>query len=181
MRARCNQGQDARSAVGPGRWGLVLPVTLLVITALAVGCGSGGGSGGGGEAEAEKAEFIEQANAACERERDGLDERIATFMERNRGSMPQPQLYARLAQFVLLPTVEAEIESVRTVGSPAVERQTVRDILKYEQLKIDKLANVPRVPSIGAIERRFAPSAEALRDYGLTACAEGLNWDDDIA
>jgi len=144
---------------------------LIAMAGLAAGCG--GSEGNEGNAPLSKAEFIERANAACERERRGLEKRVAEFLARQEGSKPPKELYTDLAHFVLLPTIESEMEAIRMLPVAPREAGAVNRLLYTEQLALDTLANTSEIESREAVERSFAESARELRAYGLAACTNG--------
>lgn len=145
----------------------------------AVGCGGGGSSDAGAETTTvagpvSKAEFVVQANAACKEAKIGLKERISDYLALKRKEGPlTPLVYAGLAHYVILPTIETELAYVYRLGYPPGEKKGVQAVLYPEQRTIDELANTEKIASIKAIERSFIESGSLMRDYGLISCANG--------
>lgn len=143
-------------------------LTLATAIALVGGCG-GGGEDDAGPTKPTKAEFIKQANAACEEERAGLMKRVADF-ERNRsGGRPEPG--ADMVHFVYLPTMEAQVFRIEELGVPRGESIRIDMMLDASRFAIDAVAVKPRVPSMEAAERHFAEADKLFLEYGLDSCA----------
>lgn len=147
----------------------MLLAVVMSIAMLAVGCGGSGGDHPGGSLFT-KVEFIRQANAACERERAGLMERISDF-ERRRPSPPLPG--ADMVHLVYLPTIERQVWRIEELGVPRGETGPIEAMLDAEGLAIDAVAVIPKVLSIAATERYFATADRLFRAYGLPFCATG--------
>jgi hypothetical protein len=152
-----------------------LIAAALLLTA-AAGCGSGGGATSS-IARPSKPAYLKQANAACRKARVGLEEEVSEFLERQRGKKPPRILYADLAHLVLLPTIESEMEAVRAIRVPSeAEGRRVDQLLFAEEMVLNEIAVSTEVePSRNTVERRFAESGRMLADYGLPACANGLD------
>jgi hypothetical protein len=118
-----------------------------------------------------KAEFIKQANAACERERAGLMERISSF-ERRRAP-GRPLAGADMVHLVYLPTMETQMWRIEELGVPRGEGGRIDAMLDAERFAVDAVAVIPRVPSRAAAERHFAEADKLFRAYGLHSCATG--------
>jgi hypothetical protein len=142
----------------------------MSIAVVAAGCGGGGGGDDGSTAPSlSKAEFVKRANAVCKKQRADLIEEASSFERLRSGRKPRP--YADMVHFVLLPTIEEELNRLEELGVPAGEEKYVGYILFTEQSALDSVATMPRVGSIEAAERHFIKSGKLFRAYGLSACA----------
>lgn len=160
----------------------VLPVIAISIAMLAAGCGGDSSGSDGGDATGQgqprgvslsRSEFIEEASKGCREMRSSLKEEVSRFLANRRGEKPRPVLYADLAHFVLLPTIEAEMESIRYLGVPPSEERPIEKILDDSEYTINEIVFQQRIPSIDAVYRQFAKVIKGFRAYGLPACANG--------
>lgn len=118
-----------------------------------------------------KAEFVEQASAACNEERESLVEELeAYFKHHESDGIPEPVLIANMVRTVILPTVEAEIGAVRAIGAPAGEEQQVEAILAAQQATVDKVKQQKSFKTLEESEAYFRPVSAKMRAYGFTAC-----------
>lgn len=115
-----------------------------------------------------KAEFIRQANVACEQARAGLAARVASFERRRAGRKPEP--LADMVHFIFLPTVEAQVYGIEQVGVPSGQAKQVSDMLDAERDAIDRVAVVPRVASIATAEKQFGEPNRLFKAYDLNSC-----------
>jgi hypothetical protein len=145
-----------------------------VVAAVAIGCGGNGAELSAGASAAGKREFLARANDACGRENATVPAEVAEFLDqRSPKGKPSPIVYADLAHFVLLPTIEAQIYWIEKLGAPGRDEERVAAMLTAERLAIDKVATTRRVASMGAVSRPFKRSARLFRVYGLDSCANG--------
>lgn len=160
----------------------LVPALAIAIAALASGCGSEGeGDSATARPSAEKeltrAAYLRKANAGCRRERQGLEREVSRFLRLQRGRKPPRELYADLAQLVILPAIESEMEAVRALGAPPgppSEERKVDRLLYAEEIALNELALTDEVASRKAIERKFTRSGRRLAAYGLPDCANGI-------
>lgn len=151
----------------------ILPLAAVIAVMVLVGGCGGDGEDTAGAAAASKAEFLKQANAGCRRARAGLRKMVSDFLELQRGRKPRPLLNADLAQLVLLPTIENEMEAVRVVKPPPGEKERIERLLYLEESALTRVVYMKRLPSIDAMKRVFARSVKKLRAYGLAGCTNG--------
>lgn len=152
---------------------------LLALSAIAalginamVGCGGGDNPNSPQTAEGvapTKAAFLQRANQICREERVDLAQKIAKFERLRAGRRPEP--YGDMVHYVLLPTVEEELGAIEELEPPKGELDSVDEVLFPQETALNNTAGTPRVPSVRAAERLFADATEALRAYGLQACA----------
>jgi hypothetical protein len=138
----------------------------MSIATTTAGCG-GDSEDASGNSRITKAEFVEQANEACERERAGLMQRVSEF-ERRRPDKPLPG--ADAVHLVYLPTMEAQIWRIEELGIPRGEAGHIDAALDAGRFAVDAVAVKPRVPSIATAESHFAEADKLLRAYGLKSC-----------
>lgn len=150
-------------------------LTTLVTIALTIAFATGCGGSGGGPTEAgspSKAEFVKQANAACQKEREGLVDRIGAYLKKH-GSEGKPAnvLYADMARKVMLPTIEAETKAVETLDAPSGEQKPIEAILVAQHAAIGEVAALRKVASIEVVEDHFNKPSDLMRAYGIRDCA----------
>jgi hypothetical protein len=178
--------------------GTLLPgVCLALVAAIAVlvgGCGGGSdstgtaGTGGGAEAKSgngsaaeaasslSKSEFVEKADAICNRDkRQGLAE-MSTYVKEKGAESASPQakiaLLREALQAVFLPKVQDQIDEIRALGAPQGDEQEVEAFLAALQEGLDA-ASKAATPTNALFGQSFKRSGELARAYGLTACAYG--------
>jgi hypothetical protein len=144
--------------------------TMLLLMAAAVAIVTGCGGEGGGD-RLDKAEFIEQAQAACEMEKESLFPGINAYVERNKRPGESPgELRARVFEAVQVPIIEAELAAVRELGAPEGATVGLEAFIEAEQRAIDVAVSADD-PSRAEIERNFDAAARLARDYGIPRCA----------
>lgn len=126
---------------------------------------SGGGSeaapGGSGTEEVPRGislsrpEFIKEAAKACKEASRGLDEEASRFLANQKPSKPRPAQLLDLAQLILLPAIERELEAIRILGVPPTEEKRIDEILNEGEDVINKVVYEPRIPSADAVYRQF--------------------------
>ncbi|HET8863446.1 MAG TPA: hypothetical protein VFM94_09375 [Solirubrobacterales bacterium] len=145
-------------------------VTLVVAVAtISAGCGDE--SSTSTPDAVTKAEFIAKANAACEKERDGLEKRVRDFERQLAARNARPLPYADMVHFVLLPTIEGEIRRIYQLDLPPADEEQIDAMLSTKKFALDQVAVIPRVPSRKVAERHFVEADKLFRAYGLTSCA----------
>ena len=80
-------------------------ITLTVAAIAGAGCGGDDGPS--------RAEFVEEANAICERHRATINEAASKVLAG--GKLPSPREFGRLAQGTIIPEYEAQIQELRDV------------------------------------------------------------------
>lgn len=161
------------------RWATGL--ILIAAAAATIGCGSSGAdlsssvdTSTSTRTVLSRAEFVKLANAACARERKGLGQRVRRFLGWRKGDgTPKEVLYADVAHFVVLATIEAEMVRISELRPPPKDEERIANMLYVEEREIDEVALKKRLPSITAAERYFVEAGPLFRAYGLTACANG--------
>jgi hypothetical protein len=139
---------------------------VLVAALLAAGCSSGGNPR---QPAITKASFIAQANAICDAgTRDMQAARKAVEKVLLSGGASE----AAIVSFVtrsFIPSVQDQLDKLRALAVPPVERATVAHLLALAQADLDR---VKRKPAIVAGGHPFSNFALRAHPYGLTACAK---------
>ena len=135
-------------------------VVLAAVCVAAVGCG------GSSKPRLTRAEFVKRGNAICAKGTRKIDHAGLTFF-RTPGH-PSAQETITFAKKVAVPTVQSELDQLRTLRPPADDEPTVKKLLDKTQAAVNRVREDPSLlgrPN-GSVE------ANALaRAYGLTACA----------
>lgn len=158
---------------------MMLLSLVMATAALAVGCGGGDDDASGSPNTSavptpSKAEYIKQASAACKRERADMASEITAYLRAQRGKgETRAELYSGLAQFVVLPTIEAEMFRMRELGVPPEEEPSIDAMLGAQETAINRVATSNNITSIAAIRRRFRQADRQYELFGLLACAAG--------
>jgi hypothetical protein len=147
-------------------------VLLSISAGIGFGCG-GDDDDGATAAGGAKAEFASKANAACAKESSGLMKRARTFEKRRAEADASPEPYVDMVHFVFLPTVEMQVLRIEQLKPPVGEAARVDALLDADRSAIDRVATMPRVPSIEVARRYFVEADKLFRAYGLAACANG--------
>jgi len=143
-------------------------VTLTVLLALAA---AGCGGGGGGSGPLSKQEFVEQADAVCEKYADKIS---AIPAARSGGELP---LYVER----VLPLLRQELGELQALKPPTKDRRTVNRMLgefatgmkaaaRFRKLAKSKKGQVELRKGLEAGKR----SRKIARSYGLEVCASTL-------
>jgi hypothetical protein len=140
--------------------------------------GSGGessGAGGLSESSLSKEEYVKQASAACNKEREGLIEEVAAYLEKHGSdNLPEGVLIANMAKQVVLPVVEAEVETVRSFGAPAGDEQKVEALLASQEAAVEEVKGLKTAKSLEEVEAHFDSATKEFRAYGFTACTNSI-------
>jgi hypothetical protein len=140
------------------------------VAVLAMSLAFAAGCGGGGDDAPNKAAFIKQADAICAKAHKALDK---AFNQAFAGK-PKPS-QAELNKFALeelAPTVQGEIDDVRSLESPSGDGAEVEAIVDAAQSAVDKIKADPAVLSP---QVKFDPLGENHRlakAYGMKECSE---------
>lgn len=145
---------------------MMLLVAATAIAAIAVGCG--GDDDGGGDATAAttvstssltKEQFVKQANAICERERDKiLNSETATF--------------EKAVTVDLVPAFESIVDELRALGAPQGDAATIEAYLDAMEEDIGSLEDKRRtISSFEEVEPLFKVSGTLAHKYGISNCA----------
>jgi hypothetical protein len=139
------------------------------------GSGSSSESSSGGPpvttSSLSKAEFIKKATVACELERKNLVTEVTDFMSEGlKEGKNEKALIASMAKVVMVPTVEAEMDAIRTIGVPAGDEDEIEAILATEQGGIEEVKQLKSADDLEEIEDHFTEATKKFRAYGFEAC-----------
>jgi hypothetical protein len=131
-----------------------------------------GGCGGSDASSPSRAEFVKQANTACEKLRHGSLHRITVYL-RKHGSegKPAPVVYAGMVKAVVLPTIRAETKAIDALEPPSGDEKRIEAFLVDQRAALAEVASVKRVASLEEVEDHFNKASDQMRIYGLIACA----------
>ena len=149
----------------PGRRRGMVSATVLTVVLLlgAAGCGgSNRSSTSTSPAAITKAEFVAKANAICGNGDPALLAAGVTLASHS----SQAQA-AALVRGTYVPTIEAQIDGVRALGTPSGEEAAVTSMLNLAQADLNRLKSKPALVRTDV----FADFARVAHPYGLTACA----------
>jgi hypothetical protein len=162
---RPSKRSTSRPRPGRGR-----TVAIAAITSLGVGVAGCGGSGTSPKtttttttAAISKAEFVAKANAICA----SADPNLAVENAKLAATHPTPATVVAAVKGVYLPSVEAQLASIRALGTPAGDSATIARMLTLVQ---GDLARVRANPALITTDV-FGDFAKVAHGYGLTACA----------
>jgi hypothetical protein len=164
-------------------WFLIV-ATALAAVLLVAGCGDGDDSSASGSAETSesteitvesgslsKAQFIEKADAVCEKGRKKFERLLGDFIssaEANESSSGQQAQAKALVNSVFAPIYEEQIDEISSLGAPSGDEDEVEAVLKAIQQDIDKGKEDPL--KYVRSENIFAGSTKPARAYGFTYC-----------
>jgi hypothetical protein len=130
-----------------------------VLVALTAGCG-------GEVAQLTHDEFVKQGNAICAKGTATINESGATAFA-SPGSPTEPETVA-FASKVIVPTVQDELDQLRSLSAPKGEETRVEEILDKAQAAVDE---VRADPALLTQDNGFEEANRLARGYGLSACA----------
>jgi hypothetical protein len=149
-----------------GKHLIVLFVAALAVALVATGCGGGDS----GPASITKAEFIEQADAACKKGEEEIQKDFAVYLqERKNQEKATAQDYAELVETVLVPNAEAEIDAIRALGAPSGDEKKVEAMLTAREESIEMSEKDPQA-IIKDSKKIFGPASKLAKEYGLKTC-----------
>jgi hypothetical protein len=118
-----------------------------------------------------KAQFIEKADAICEKGRQKFERLLGKFIssvEANESSSGQKAQAKALVNSVFAPIYEEQIDEISSLGAPSGDENEVEAVLKAIQGDIDKGKEDPL--KYVRSENIFAGSIKPARAYGFTYC-----------
>ncbi|MGC1851172.1 MAG: hypothetical protein WA687_01885 [Solirubrobacterales bacterium] len=72
---------------------------------------------------------------------------------------------------VLVPKIEAEIETIRNTGSPAGDEKQVEEILTSQQQGVNEVAGAKKIATNKGLEDPFSKADQMRRSYGFPVCS----------
>lgn len=84
---------------------------------------------------------------------------------------PRPEAIAEMGKAVMAPTIEREIAAIRRLGAPAGDEEEIEAILETEEEEIKQLTEAK---TVFQLVKRFSESSDMFKEYGFSACTNGL-------
>jgi hypothetical protein len=143
---------------------------------IAAGCGSddnndkqsfGTSVGSASTASLSKAEFVSQANAICQTSNQELDQAGQAL-----GQNPTPEELNSFVTDNVVPTIQKQLDAIRSLGAPAGDEQTVNAILAAADTGLQNLEADPTLITTSGGDP-FSQANQLADDYGLTVCGSG--------
>jgi hypothetical protein len=151
-----------RGAQRPARLGSVALVGVLAAGVVATGCGSSSKTASTTTSSITKAEFVAKANAICGK----ADPVLSAAGAKLEAQPPKAEIEA-LVKGTYVPSIQAQITSIKALGVPAGEEETVTKMLALAQGDLERIKADPGLIATDV----FADFAKVAHPYGLTACA----------
>jgi hypothetical protein len=151
--------------------GLALMATLIVGVCVA-GCGSSSSSTSTETTAAiSKAEFVSKGNAVCVKGEKAQEAEINAYIKKHglENKKPSKAQEAELAETVLVPNIQSQINGVKALGAPSGEEQQVSSALELSQQTLEKIEANPEL-AFGQKDI-FAAAGKQLHALGLKECA----------
>lgn len=122
-----------------------------------------------------KAEFVNQANAICEKGKKQSLKEMAAYVKQHKGGsgQPGPALIVKAVKAVFIPGVETQIEEIRALGAPPGEEAKVDAFLAALEEGVEAAGEASGGSAGAAFGQGFKRSAKLAREYGLNGCAYG--------
>ena len=157
---------------------LLLAALVAALTLAIAGCGgdddetttgASGASGatGAGGAPLSKSEFIAQADAACKSGNEALDKSGQKLFS---DGSPSTEEITQYVDQSFVPTIEGELDAIRSLTPPEGDEETIDDILQAAQTSVE---NVKDDPSLLESGNPFKEADDLANQYGLKVCGQG--------
>lgn len=158
----------------------LLPLVAMVIAALVAGCGGGGdnsesaGSSAGSATTVStssltKAQFVQKANAVCER---GRQKFLNYRYPSNPPTSERP--FSEAVKVSIAPDLQEVVDGIRDLGAPQGDEPEIEAYLSAMQQGIDTImedhASLKTLPEV---EASFLASAKLAHEYGAHLCGFG--------
>ena len=145
----------------------------LAIALVAAGCG-GGGDNSTSTATISKAEFQKKGNAICaEGEKRIQKEATKYAKEHHLTKEPTPAQFSEIAEAIVIPSIQRQINELRAIGAPAGEEKKAEETFDAVEEGLEEIKKDPAklVQSEGEIPA-FAKANKMAKGLGLGACGE---------
>jgi uncharacterized protein with PIN domain len=159
---RSGPNLEKRQILRSAHLGRIAMAGVLVAGVTSAGCGSSSKTASTTTAAITKAAFVAKANAICGK----ADPELSAAGAKLESRPPQAEI-AALVKTTYLPSIQAQITSIKALGVPAGEETTVANMLGLAQADVEKIKADPSLIATDA----FADFAKVAHPYGLTACA----------
>ena len=150
---------------GLGRGTVVCSALVLLIVVFA-GCGGGGDSTT--EGDISKAAVLKQGNAICAKGNAAIEHAAAKQFPKG-GVEPRRSAQVRFIAVTVVPNLEAQIDALQALGTPAGDEGTVDTFLTEAENALLVVKKDPSVMTTGG-PGPFAGADKFATSYGLTAC-----------
>lgn len=154
--------------------GIVGLLMAAFVALLVSGCGGGGGGEQVTASSISKAQFVKQADAACEKNRKQIETGLSAYFGGLSGEESQAKKEARLSEAVetiVTPKLQKELAEIRALGAPEDDRDKVEAIVDAIGEAVSKLEEDP--VQIESSTQIFADAQKLAKEYGLTVCGRG--------
>ena len=136
----------------------------LVTGLIAAGCNDEDGGNGIETSALSKQEWLVEANRACERADETMNEEGRKLFAEGEPTEQQMRDYAAN---VVVPAFRTTIEDIRALGAPAGDEAQVEELLTAQEEGTDRVAEDP----LSIFEEDEPSDADRLAaDYGLDSC-----------
>lgn len=146
----------------PGRVGGMAIAGMLLAGVAGAGCGGSSSAASTTTPAITKAAFVAKANAIC-----GKPDPLLSAAGAKLETRPANAQIAALVRGTYVPSIQAQITSIRALGVPSGEHAVVTSMLTLAQADLNKIKSDPALVATDA----FADFAKVAHPYGLTACA----------
>jgi hypothetical protein len=146
---------------------------VLAVTVVIMGCG-GGDDDEATASSITKAEFIKQADAACEKGEKQMQVAFGAFSQEKQQegvNKPTPELYDELVAAVVVPPIEQEADEIRALGAPDGDEEQIDAFVEAREESIEIAEGEPKA-IISNSDVIFGKSSKLADAYGLENCAE---------
>lgn len=144
---------------------------IVAVALIAAGCGSSSDKTEVTASSLTKAEFIKKADAICSKGEKQIQGEFVAYATGHKEELEEPteESFATLADTIIVPGVEQEIEEIRSLGAPKGDEEKVEAILASLEEGIEKADGTPRV-MVENTSEVFAKSGKLAKQYGLQVC-----------
>jgi hypothetical protein len=148
-------------------------VAALVFAVCVSGCGSSSSSTTTETTAAiTQAEFVAKGNAICVKGEKAQEAAVNAYFKKHGIKEHQKPTKAQLtevAETVLVPNIQSQIDGVKALGAPSGEEQQVSAALETAQQTLDRVKANPTLAFEN--ENLFAATGKQLHALGLKKCA----------
>jgi len=118
-----------------------------------------------------RAEFVKKADAVCKQRERRIRHDFLAYVSEHRKELEEPteENFSDLADAILAPRIEQEIDEIRSLGAPKGDVQQVEAILVSLEKGIDEGDGKPRA-MVEDTADLFAESGKLAGRYGLKLC-----------
>jgi hypothetical protein len=154
---------------------IALLAALMAVALIAAGCGSSDDSTTDSTASLTKAEFLKQGNAVCAAGNKKLEAGFESFAKENNlkeNKKPTDAQFEELAETVLVPGVQGQIDGLRALGTPEGDEGELDELLTSAEEVVEEVEEEPLLIAEENGEEPFATVNQEASAYGLTTCGE---------